>query len=111
MFIEIIKKENLNCSLLDFENYYNNFQIEINIFEKKQFTELYNNIQIENPANWKYYYIIGLNGIVYLQNIKPYVWWLIPLNDDNIDIIMNNHKQNIISDIKLLKTIEYFKNN
>lgn len=82
--------------------------------EVKTFGELYNWVQIENPANWKYYYFLDIAWRVFLQNIVPYIAWLSPINDDNLEEIINTHKTQIIKEYvdseKYTQSIEYFKN-
>jgi hypothetical protein len=77
------------------------------------FDELYNWVQIDNPANWKYYYTLEVGWRVFLQNIVPYVWGLHPINDDNLEEVINNHKAQLIKDYlnweRMQLTINYFK--
>ena len=120
MYKEIIEQENLTCTEEQFEKFFNSIDLSqlkeemswVKV-EIKTFDEKYNNIQIENPANGKYYYIMDIQGMVFLQNIVPYVWWLNWLNDDNIDEVIENHKNNIINDFinseKMKLTINNFK--
>jgi hypothetical protein len=48
-----------------------------------------------------------------LQNIVPYIQWLNPINDDNIDEVINNHKTQLIKDYlnweRFWLTMNYFK--
>jgi len=121
MYKEVIEKEKLNCTELEFETYLNwidlsQLEIDINsqiVINKHTFDELYNWIEIQNIWNWKYYYTCEIWGRCFLQNTEPYVIWNIGLNDDNIDIIIQNHKNTILKDYinweKFNLTLEYFK--
>jgi hypothetical protein len=74
---------------------------------------LYNWIKVDNPANWQYYYTLEVWWRAFLQNIVPYIQWLNPINDDNIDEVINNHKTQLIKDYlnweRFQLTINYFK--
>ena len=121
MYKEVIEKELLTCTELEFETYLN--WIDLSVLEadivsqivinKHLFNELYNWVQIENIANWKYYYTCEIWGRVFLQNIEPYINWNIWLDDSNIDWIIENHKNTILKDFILWEkfnlTLEYFK--
>ena len=123
MLSEIIKTENLSCTEQEFNDYMNSINLSSikelfdreSIIEKRTFDQLYNDVQIENPTNWKYYYILSLEGRTFLQNIVPFISWLNPLNDDNIDEVSTNHKNQIIEENlnfkKFQLTIEHFKSN
>jgi hypothetical protein len=46
-----------------------------------------------------------------MQYLQPFtVWdiWFVPLNDDNIDEAIENHKQELIQNIKFQKAITEF---
>ena len=122
MYKEVIEKEWLTCTELEFETYLNwidlsvlsddiNSQIIIN---QHTFDELYNWIQIENIANWKYYYTCEIYWRIFLQNIEPFVGWYIWLDDSNIDKVILTHKTTLLNDYILWEkfnlTLEYFKN-
>lgn len=120
MFKEIIEKEELACTELEFENFYNSIdltKLEANlnniIINKFTFNELYNWVQIENIANWKYYYTAEIDWRVFLQNIVPFINWNIWLDDSNIDTVILEHKNRLIKDFidweKKITTINYFK--
>ena len=115
IYKEIIKQNDLTCSVEEFENYLNSLEDEVIevTTSKHTFDEKYNNVQIENPANWKYYYLLNIEWVTYLQNIAPYVWWLVPLNDDNVDEVIENHsnelKKQFSDSKKLQQTVEYFE--
>ena len=115
-FNKIIKENELTCSVEEFETYYNNLEIEEPVItgNKYLFSEKYNNVTIDNPANGKYYYTIDFEGRTYLQAHAPFVGGFIALNEDNIDSIIQEHKDKIIEEYvegkKLQDTIEHFKN-
>ena len=114
-FNKIIQENELDCSTEEFETYYNSLEIEEPIITENKylFSEKYNNVQIENPANGKYYYTLAFEGKVYLQVHAPYVSGFVALNDDNVDEIIQGHKEQIIEEYvnnkKLQDTIEHFK--
>jgi len=119
MYKEIIEKEKLNCTEIEFTDYINSLVIDTSELEKinpvvKEFSELCNWIQIENPANWKYYYILEITGRIFLQNIIPYIDWLNPINSYNLQEVINWHKNKIIEDYinteKYKQAIDYFNN-
>ena len=120
MYTEIIKKEELVCTEIEFENFHNSIDLtdletSLNniVINKFTFDELYNWVQIENIANWKYYYTAEIDWRVFLQNIVPFVSWNIALNDDNVDTVILEHKNKLIKDYidweKIMTTINYFK--
>ena len=114
-FNKIIEENELTCSVEDFETYYNNLVIEEPVITENKylFSEKYNNVQIDNPANGEYYYTLSFEGKVYLQVHAPFVGGFVALNDDNIDTIIQGHKDQIITEYieskKLQETIEHFK--
>lgn len=59
------------------------------------FDSLYNGYPVENPANGSYYYILNFQGKIYLQNIAPYVEWLIAITDSNKDEVIQSHIQHL----------------
>ena len=121
MYKEIIEIEKLTCSEKEFEDYVNSldlskFETQLNSIEPTihTFDEKYNWVEIENPANWKYYYTLEVERRVFLQNIVPYVWWLKPINDDNLQETINTHRSELVSQYvnseKVKLAINYFKN-
>lgn len=112
---KIIQENELNCSVEDFETYYDNVEVEIPIITSNKYTfdEKYNNVTIQNPANGKYYYTLSIDDKVYLQNHQPYVSGFVALKDDNVDEVIANHKAQIteefINSNKLTQTILHFK--
>ena len=80
---------------------------------KHTFDELYNGKYVPNPANGKYYYTVDIYGRIFLQNIVPYVNGMQPLNDDNIDEVIEQHKDQLIEDFvaseKETQAVKYFK--
>ena len=120
MYKEIIEKEELVCTEIEFENFHNSIDLtdletSLNniVISKFTFDEKYNWVQIENIANWKYYYTAEIDWRVFLQNIVPFVSWNIALNDDNVDTVILEHKNKLIKDYidweKIMTTINYFK--
>jgi len=117
----IIKENNLKCSIKEFSDFYKN--IDLSELEKKlknnknvdiyTFDQDYKWVKIENPANWKYYYVFNSFWKKILQNIVPFENWLKPINDDNIDQVIENHVNREIDDFllneKLKLTIANFK--
>lgn len=102
----------------EFKDYSNTLVIETKELEilqpeVKTFDELYHWVQIENPANWKYYYTLDFAWRVFLQNIVPYIGWLNPINDDNVQEVIKTHKDTLINEYieweKYRLTVEYFK--
>jgi len=121
MYKEIIEKENLTCSEAEFKDYLDTLsfpEVEENLNELqpdiKEFTELYNWVQIENPANWELYYTLKVEGRMFLQNIVPYVGWLQPITKANVNEVIANHKTQLIKEyidwLKFQVTLEHFKN-
>lgn len=119
MFEYIKTQYNLTCTEQEFndyknsldysevENELNNTQVTIHTFD-----EFYNWHEIENPANWQYYYIASIWGRNFLQNIIPYIGWNNPLNDNNIDEVIESHKNTLVSEyienLKITETINNF---
>lgn len=117
---KIIKENNLECSLKEFEKYLNSldlgeFEEELNKTEVKKYTfdELYNWEKIDNPIGSKYYYVIEFWEKI-LQTSVPFVDGLVALDDENIDETIKNHKEKIISNYvnneRIKRSIEYFVN-
>jgi len=117
MLEKLIKEQNLSCTELEFTTYRDWLTVDTSAYDnllptKALFTELYNWNQVENPANWKYYYFLEVGGAVFLQNIVPYVWGLVPITDENVDEVILDHKTKLIkwyADSEKFKlTIEHF---
>ena len=110
MLKEFIKQNKLTCSKSKLQDYLDNFDIStINIKTSKHtFDEKYNWVDIKNEANGKYYYLINVWGMQYLQPFTVWDIWFVPLNDDNIDEAIENHKQELIQNIKFQKAITEF---
>ena len=117
MLEKLIKEQNLLCTELEFTTYRDTLIVDTSAYDnllptKALFTEKYNWNEVENPANWKYYYFLEVGGAVFLQNIVPYVWGFVPLDDTNVDEVASDHKIKLIKRIedweKLRLTIEHF---
>ena len=116
--MEIIKNYNLKCKPSEFVDFYEKVKVdEQKIREKYKvskhtFDEKFNWVTIENPANWKYYYVLKWGWKKYLQYTNPFEQWHVPLNDDNIDEVIKEHIDRLVKEevnkIKLEETIEYF---
>ena len=116
--LRIIKDFGLNVSVKDFLTYYNSVEVDTSEIEKQikveiyTFDKPYNNVKIENPANGKYYYVLDFMWKRYLQNHAPFEHWFVPLNDDNIHKVIEEHKQHLLNEYiqqkKLEATIEHF---
>lgn len=120
MFDKIKEEYNLTCTEIEFNTYKNAIDLTetINQLELlqpivKPFTELYNWVEVENPANWEVYYNLEVEWKVFLQNIIPYIWWLNPITLLNIDEVVNKHKEQLIKEytdwLRYQMTIENFK--
>ena len=120
MYKEIIEKENLSCTEQEFKNFYNRIDLtaleaELNKLTPKiySFDEKYNWVEIENPANWEVYYTIEVEGRVFLQNIVPYIWGLMPITKANVNEVIDTHKSTLIKEYidweKFKLTINNFK--
>jgi len=113
---KIIQDNELNCSVEEFESYYNGLTIvEPSVtLTKHSFNEKYNNITIENPTNdGTCYYTLEMESRVYLQAHAPYVGGLVGITDINYTAISNGHKTQVIEEYinseKLNQTITNFK--
>ena len=120
MYKEIIEKENLSCTEQEFETFYNSIYLseleaELNKLTPTiySFDEKYNWVEIENPANWEVYYTIEVDGRMFLQNIVPYIWGLIPITKANVNEVIKTHKDTLIKEYitweKVWLTIKHFK--
>ena len=118
----IIKDLDLNCTAQEFVDYYNSLDLsdlkeqldeEVNV-QICTFDQPYNGVKIDNPANGKYYYYFTIKWRTYLQYHIPYVGWLQPLTDENINNVIEDHKNRVIEEYieaeKINRTIEHFSN-
>ena len=89
------------------KNIKDSYTIEIKTFEQP-----YNWTKVENPAKWKYYYVLNANWKVYLQYHYPYKPWMEPLTDENINEAIEEHKNKLaeeeIYEKAVEETIEHF---
>lgn len=120
MFKELIERENLTCTETEFTEFLNSIDLsaletELNLLTPTihTFDELYNWVEIENPANWEVYYTLEVEWKVFLQNIVPYVWWLQPITNANVDEVITTHKAKLIEEYitweKFRLTLNHFK--
>lgn len=109
--------EDLGITEKEFKDYSNTLiidtkDLELLTPEVKTFDELYNWVQIDNPANGKYYYTLEVMSRVFLQNIVPYAGGNNPINDDNLQDVIKNHKDTLIKEYieseKYRLTVEHF---
>lgn len=119
MIPSLIENFNLNCTEEEFMSYMESIDtteteaellaLEPSIF---RFDEEYNDVLIENPAGWEVYYTIEIWGRVFLQNIVPFVEWLNPITEENVQNTIFLHKTELIAEylsgLRLQLTIEHF---
>ena len=60
-------------------------------YELYSFDTPYNGNVIDNIAWGDYYYVIRIDGKVYLQNIVPFVEWFIWITNENKQQVIDNH--------------------
>jgi len=117
IFNKIKQEQKLKCSYIEFNDYYNNvsnLKFEID-YSFHKFNKLYNGIEIENLTtnDDALYYILTINGTVYLQNIQPFVNGIHEITEENKMNIIENHINIIKSQMnnmyKLEETINHFK--
>ena len=117
---QIISDNNLTCTEVEFDTFIASVDtssvqadIDASVSTAYPFTTQHNGVTIENPANGDLYYTFNINGVMYLQNISPFVGGLNPITTDNAAEIMGYHKEQVatqmIDSFKFNATIENFK--
>lgn len=106
--------EQLNISQEELDAFLETLSIEpIEIpFQVCGFDSLYNGYPVENPANGDCYYILNVQGRIYLQNIEPYVEWLNPITESNKEEVIQSHIEHLqeeyASSQKYLIAVDHF---
>lgn len=92
----------LSCTQQELDDFITTIKIESKICD---FEEKYNNVTIENPTGitGAKYYILDINGTVFLQNHSPFEQGFVAITEENAQSIIDTQKQQIIDNMIIAK--------